>query len=134
MHCKSLVLAILTSLLAAGCASQAQIKHNQELGLAAAKESPTARAEILNRCMDMPFQLNNGNVGSFDQGALAALNVPDEDMHAALCHRLVYGLVSGVITFDDMNKMTGDHVYTPAMLKVLKTPSPTEPKFPKVHA
>ena len=114
---KTFIFVIGTSLLLTGCVSQ---RHQNEVVLAALKESPTLQAEVLERCKKTPIQR-----GALADAGLAFLNDPsitDDQAQSIICERLVAGLANGKINQDDMNRVSREEYFTPAMLEVLSTP------------
>jgi hypothetical protein len=102
---------VLTLAALASCTSQ-QERFNAELPII--KESPSARAQVIAKCAAQPMQPE-----MLDQIAFY-IKVQRSEMKQVMCHRLMNGVVSGKITYDDFKALFQKKMVTPALVGVLK--------------
>jgi hypothetical protein len=111
MNLSRSVPAVLTLALLASCTSQKE-KFNAQLPIM--KESPSARARVIAKCTAHPMQPEE-----LDQIAFY-VKVQRNEVKQVMCQRLMSGVVSGKITYDDFEALFQKKMVTPALVSVLK--------------
>jgi hypothetical protein len=78
------------------------------------KESPSARAKVIAKCMAQPMQPE-----ALDQIAFY-VKAQRSEVKKLFCQRLTNGVASGKITYSDFKAIFQKKMATPALVSVLK--------------
>ncbi|WP_349958138.1 hypothetical protein [Rhizobium sp. ZPR3] len=95
----------------ASCTSQ---EENFKKGVPIIKESPTARAQLISKCMSQHLSPE-----TLDEVAFYVKSQRSEAKRL-FCQRLTNGLASGKISYADFKAMFQQKKVTPALVSVLK--------------
>lgn len=95
----------------ASCTSQ---EESFEKGIPIMKESPTARAQVIAKCMSQHLPPE-----TLDEIAFYVRSQRSEAKRL-FCQRLMSGVISGKISYADFNAMFQQKKVTPALVSVLK--------------
>ncbi|MGV1833191.1 hypothetical protein ACQZ6C_00365 [Rhizobium rhizogenes] len=95
----------------ASCTSQ---EENFNSMIPIVKESPSARAKVIAKCMAQPMQPE-----ALDQIAFY-VKAQRSEVKKLFCQRLTNGVASGKITYSDFKAVFQKKMVTPALVSVLK--------------